>query len=1135
MTAVLFCAVGTASAFSQATSGDLVGTVKDTSGAVVPGAKITVTSESTGVTTSVPAGTSGEFRVSNLLPAQYDIKVQAPGFQPYDLKGLTVDLNVTATANVTLSIGASQTVEVIADAGAVLDTTSTNLSQTFSDRELSALPTASVGFGVLNAALLSPGVASSGGIGIGEGPSVGGQRPRNNNFTIEGIDNNDKSVTGPLVYIPNDSVGSFTLITNQFSPEFGHSSGGQFNVAVASGSNHFHGKLWEFVENRDLDAGSGTAGTKPALRPRYDFNRYGGQLGGPIFRDKLFFFGSFERQTTGQNLNSVLCSPTSAGLTALSSVASNYGFSATNLAQYLKYTPTANVTGPNSTGIDANDDAACGNQSAGPQYLTVTNAASTASTNIALGNYVSNPANYTNFDALTTGVDYSISSRDNIRVRYLYNTSGSIDASPALPIFYGVTPNRYHLASISEFHTFTANLTNEFRLGFNRYANNVPIGNFVFPGLDQFPNLVFGDQGQLQYGPDPNGPQSTIQNLYQATNNVSYVKGKHTIKIGFDGRKYISPQNFTQRSRGDYEYSVLNLYLQDIAPDSVGERSTGNTVYYGDQTALYGYGNDTWRVTPTVTLNIGLRYEFTSVPYSERLQSLNILASIPGVISFSTPKPQYKNFAPRFGINWAPDSKTSVRAGFGVAYDVLFDNLGILSKPPQYGSTNDVGVGSAPAANSPNFLKNGGLPAGSGSGLSTFSTVSAQQAATSGYVPNQILPYAESYTLTVQRTIGSAYTAEIGYVGTRGIHLATQIQQNVQSPVTATNQLTTSLTGPTVVPTSTTANTLSQLTALPYIIPAYTANGNNLSSKITAYQPYSQSNYNGLVANLQRRFQQGLQMNLSYTWSKTMDDATAEVFSTSLTPRRQQNSQCISCDYSRSALDRTHRITLEAVYDLPFFKNSHNFLLKNLVGNWEVAPIYTYESPEYATVLSGAVTTPKGLSGLFVSSQANLNRDSSTYIGRTIINPNGVPGTGSAVTPQFSSTLAGNCPTGVTECRANLVGYVAVNPNAYYIQAGQGTLPNSSRNTMPTRPTDNFDLSAAKRLTFFDHYNFEFGAQAFNVLNHAEYTPGSVDTIGASGDVTVNYQTVTSSFFNKPQLAFGNNARVLQLSGKFVF
>jgi hypothetical protein len=1118
--------------FAQTTSGDLVGTVRDPSGAVIPNATVTVTNEATGVAVSLKSGDSGEFRASNLLPGKYDLAVSSSGFQPYTLHGVTVELNKASTTNVTLSVGANTTVEVAAEAGVALDTTTTNLTQTFSNTELTDLPSTSsggsTGFGVLNASLLSPGVASSGGIGIGIGPSVGGQRPRNNNFTVEGIDNNNKAITGPLIYIPNDTVENFTLITNQFSPEFGHSSGGQFNVNVLSGTNKFHGRVYEYFQNRNLNAESGTQGGKPAINPRYDNNRYGGQIGGPILHDKLFFFGGYERNSIGQNPAIFSCVPTAAGLNTLKALGATYGLNANNLAQYLKYTPAATITGPGGSAIDASADQSCGNSTTGGQFLTVNSATSAATTNIPLGNYQSTASTPSNFDVLTTSMDYTISSKDSFRGRYLYNRLKDTDTAVftiPFPVFFTPQPFKYHLVALSEYHTFSTNLTNEFRVGFNRYENEVTSGNFTYPGLDQFPNLTFNDQGAVNLGPDPNAPQFTIQNLYQVTDNINYVKGKHTISIGFDGRKYISPQGFTQRARGDYQWNNLSEFLHDLAPTAFGERSTGNLTYYGDQTALYGYVNDTWRVSPKVTFNGGLRYEFTSVPVGERAQALNSAASVPGLITFAQPKPAYKSFAPRIGINWAPDDKTSVRAGFGIAYDVLFDNLGTLSFPPQYSGTNDVGSPGNPAPGSPNFLANGGLPPGKGGILvfpNTPAGLAAQRAATAAFIPDQVVPYAETYTLTIQRTFAKNYTAEIGYVGTRGIHLPTQDQINVQPRVTAANQLPTLLSGSTTVIAPAGANTLAKLNALSNFTPAFLAAG--FTTKITSYQPYSSSSYNALVANVTRRFTNGLQTNLSYTWSKTMDDATAEVFSTTLTPRRPQNSQNVSADYSRSALDRTHRISLEAVYDLQLYKHSNSFLKKNIVGNWMISPIYTYESPEYATALSDTT--------------GNLNGDS-TAIFRTIINPNGVKGTPSTVNAQRATNLNGLCAAGTanTTCTANIVGYVAANPNAYYIQAGAGTLPNASRNTLPTSPINNWDLAAYKRITFRERYSFEFGAQAYNVLNHAQYTPGTVGNINQTSNTTsvINFQKVDNAFFGQPGKVFQNNGRTMQLSGKLFF
>lgn len=1155
---VLLCAVGIG--FGQATSGNLVGTVKDTTGAVIPNANVVAVNEDTGASYSAKTDASGNLSIPNLPYGNYDVTASAAGFSNQTLKAFRIDVNKSSTLNLVMSVSTTQTVEVSSVAAVALDTTSTNLTQTFQTQELANLPSATVGLGVLNVSLLSPGVASSGGIGIGVGPSVGGQRPRNNNFTIEGIDNNDKGVTGPLVYIPNDAVGEFSIITNQFSPEFGHSSGGQFNTNVISGTNTFHGALYEYFQNRNLNAENLPAG-QHRPNPRYDFNRYGGQVGGPILKDRLFFFVNYERQTTGQSLTNYLCTPTAAGISQLQSIASAANLNTNNLAQYVKYTP------PAPSQIDASVDAACFNQASGPQTIAIfsgtTKSAGPYPDNalgaiygsgtrydIPAGNYLVSAPTFINFNALTTNGDYTISSKDSLRVTYLHNSNTQQDTAAALPAFYQPLPLKYHLVAISEFHTFTPTLTNETRLGFTRFTQVYSAGDYKFPGLDSFPNIYIYDQNGLDYGPDDNAPQSTVQNLYQFTDNISWTKGHHTFKIGFDGRKFIAPQTFTQRVRGDYEWDYLTEYLHDVAPTAFGERSQGNFIYYGDQTALYGYANDTWRVSPSVTLNYGLRYEFTSVPVGERAQSLNSAASVPGLINFSAPQPQYKNFDPRVGIDWAPDEKTSVRLGFGMAQDVLFDNLGLLSFPPQYSSTNDVGAAPSPNPGDPNFLSKGGLPAGTGTlavfckdgtgpgtGVPCVTDLAAQRAATSAYMPNQIVPYAETWSVGVQRVFASNYTAEVRYVGTRGIHLPTQIQLNVQPRVNASNQLFTSLgsSGIVIDPTTNTAttttsadaNTLANIEAGSNILPAYSAH--DFTSKITSYQPYSGSNYNGLQANLTRRFQNGFLLNASYTWSKTMDDATAEVFSTVLTPRRPQNSQDVNADYSRSALDRTHRLTIAAIYDLPYFKHS-NWFEKNLIGNWRITPTYTYESPEYATALSGV--------------NSNLNGDS-TGIDRPIVNPNGQKGTGSGVIPVFSSnpTLVASCQTdppttpAPTQCDGNLVGYVASNPNAQYIQAGAGTLPNASRNTLAIRPIDNIDLAVSKRINITERMGVEFQAQAFNVLNHPQYTAGTISTVDQTSTQTLStqFQSVSKSAFNHPELLFTPNARNLQLAAKFTF
>ena len=214
---------------AQSVSGELVGTVFDATGATVPGAAVVATHVSTGVQTTTSSSSAGTYRFPNLPVGAYDLKVTAKGFSVSEMKNVQVTLSVEATANVTLQIGESKTVVEVVGAASTIDTTTAQVQSTFDAKEMADLPTMSSGSGVLNLALYTSGVSTSGAIGIGSGPSVGGQRPRNNNFMVEGIDNNSKSVTGPMAGIPNDAVAEFSILQNQFGAEFGHSSGGQFN------------------------------------------------------------------------------------------------------------------------------------------------------------------------------------------------------------------------------------------------------------------------------------------------------------------------------------------------------------------------------------------------------------------------------------------------------------------------------------------------------------------------------------------------------------------------------------------------------------------------------------------------------------------------------------------------------------------------------------------------------------------------------------------------------------------------------------------------------------------------------------------------------------------------------------------
>ncbi len=675
-------------------------------------------------------------------------------------------------------------------------------------------------------------------------------------------------------------------------------------------------------------------------------------------------------------------------------------------------------------------------------------------------------------------------------------------------------PSRYDLGSFAEYHTFSPQVTNEIRLAYQRSNSSDPVGSQTFPGLSAFPNLQFNDLG-LQVGPNPNFPQSGVNNLYQASDSITWVKGNHTIKFGTEFRDYISPQFFVQRVRGDYEYTTVANYLLDEIPDYFAARSFGGSTYYGNQLATYTYLQDTWRMRPNLTVDLGVRYEYTTVPRSMQAQKLNSVASVPGLISFNAPGADPYGVGPRVGVAWTPgkSGNTVFRAGFGIAYDVIFDNIGLNTVPPEFYTTETLQTGLTGTG----FLANGGITTPPASGLSPAQA----RANTSSFIPNQLLPYSINYTFDVQHVFATNYTLDVRYVGDKGVHLILQEQLNRVSPITPTQDIPTYMSVPSAATLASLPLTVGALRAIGNGIPAYANAG--FSNPITAYEPMGYSEYNGLQAQLTRRFAHGLQFQAAYTWSHAIDNSTAEVASTYLTPRRAQDFLNISAEKASSALDHRQRATLALLYDAPWFKGSGNWLVKNVVGNWEIAPIYTYETPEYYTVQSGV--------------DSNLNGDA---IDRTIINTGGSAGIGSAVVG-YTATGAQVQPTAAASAVNSVVAWVAVNPNARYIQAGPGAYPNAGRNTEATRPINNIDLSLIKHFTFRERFRIDFEGQAFNIFNHPQFTPTAVDNavsvntynVGTSHYVQATSSNINSGLFNNPSFAFSSNPRVLQVVARF--
>jgi hypothetical protein len=429
-----------------------------------------------------------------------------------------------------------------------------------------------------------------------------------------------------------------------------------------------------------------------------------------------------------------------------------------------------------------------------------------------------------------------------------------------------------------------------------------------------------------------------------------------------------------------------------------------------------------------------------------------------------------------------------------MAYDQTYHNLAINSLPPQYSTTIEA---HAEMPNKPAFLENGGIP---GTAMPVTSPASAR-ALTGYFIPDQQRPYAIQWNLGAQRVLMNEYTVEVRYLGTRGVHLPLQTQLNREAGVPTGNPgLPVFLTRPSEAELNSLTTTLDSLKAV------NTMAQYGFTRTITSYVPRGNSSYNGLATQLSRRYANGLQFLIAHTWSHNIDDSTAVVASTLLTPRRPQDFFNLSAERADSMLDHRHRLTASWLYDPKGCKASW---CSALTRDWTIGGTWMAETGTWGTVRSGV--------------DSNLNGDS--LADRAFINPNGDPGRSSAVTALVN-------PAGKT------VGYLAKDPGAMYIQAEKGVAPNGGRNTLRLPGIMNVDLSVSRKIRLGERSRLQVRAEAYNAFNHAQFVPGFTSSVDVRPRVTTGSHTILwtgHDMFNRPDLAFESNSRQLQLVVRLEF
>lgn len=1123
----------------QGTTGALRGQVLDPSGSVVPEAEITVTNQETGVTVKTTSSSAGTYNLPSLIPGLYKISIEAKGFKSYVQKDVNVLANQQNEANARLEVGGTSEVVEVSSGEVTVQTTTSTINNTFDTKDVD-LPNAggTLNGSPLNLAVLAPNVIATPGGTQGIGGSVGGTRPRDNNFAVDGVDDNNLGVTGNNSTVIPDAVAEFNLTTNQFSAEYGHSAGGQFSLVTKTGTNEWHGSGEWYNQNRNynsldnLTKSAIDSGTIPG-QPAFDNNRFGGTIGGPIIKSKLFIFGAYEYTVlNGAGTPTPLIEPTAGGLAALESMAVDSQVSA-----LLKNFPTAPV--------------------ADLAPITVNGQS------IPVGNLIITSPLYQREHDAQVNADYTWRNHQ-FGARFLFNQASFLfPVNATIPQFNQNEPYHNRKIALTDVWTLSSNKVNDLRVQYSFFYQA-----FLNPCSDCPPDVTIYDLGNNTIGPADNQYQK--QSSYQILDTFSWTLGKHNVKFGAQYNHFIYPQFFLSRSNGDYWYSSTQEFINDLLPSQPGRtlRGAGDGSFLGTQSAFFFFAQDDFKVTPRLTLNLGLRYEYWTNPVGSETQTLNAISNVPGVITFGNPTTDKNNIAPRIGFAYDPfgTGKTSIRGGFGIAYDVKFQNFASITLPPQLQSELDpatacTALNPVPAwcanPNGAGFLANGGLP----QAYLPPTDQAAARGLTTSYIDDTVMPKILTWSLGVQHEVARNSTVEVRYLGTRGVELPVQFRRNYESYFDAggtplptylnASQIPTTFSGST--PTDATFNNFACWT-VPYNCAPDPNFSNNtylqygFGGFVTSDPPYGTSSYHAGSVNYTQHSIRGLTLNANYTYSHTIDNSTNEFFTSLLNPRRAQDTTRINEDKGNSDLDVRHKFALSLNYQVPNI-NSDNRFLKALANGFQVGSVFLLQTGQPVTIQSGI--------------DANGNGD--TAGDRVVFNPAGVGNTGSdvyavcaATAGTSSGTAVGNTyiggvgiasnPDPTNGCAANplntfgfdpAIGYTPVNPKAKYVVAGPGARSTLGRNSFFSPGFNTLNLSVAKRIQFSERMYLQARADVFNVLNHPSYALSNGNIFNAAGTTTATttqgYALPTDPNFLQPSAFFSGGIRTMTLSLKLVF
>ena len=1114
--------------WAQKDTGNIVGTVRDSSGAMVPRASVTITDVDRGTSFSTSSNASGEYVSSPLKIGRYRVKVEKQGFKTVVVGPVQLNVQERPSVNVTLQVGQVQQEVTVTSLGPQLQTETSDLGQVVTGQRIETLPLngrnyaqlAQLGAGVVPA---EPGSREEKSFGF----SSNGARALQNNFLLDGVDNNSNlgdllNETTYVIQPSVDAIGEFKVQTNAYSAEFGRGNGAIMNAVIKSGTNQFHGDVYEFVRNEKFDA---TNAFDEFGKQPYKQNQFGATLGGPIIKNRTFFFGDYEglrvRQATP--ILNVIPTPQMRGgnftdnLTSIPAMAvdPNTGLSTNQPALDCSGNPTffGEIFNTRLTQVsNLNPDGFCGVPISSGGQLNIFSGGlidplaarlsafyPAPNTNRSGSNFLVDPARKETRNNFDIRVDHKVSAKDDAFARFSYENQPSVIPAPFNNLldgggfFDGIEDNSYRSLALSETHVFSPTLVNEFRAGYNRinahrfqlnFDKNIagdPSFGINYPGIPfnsingGLPEIDFGD-GTVTIGSSTFLPSVEIQNSYVFTDNLTWVHGRHSLKVGTEIRR----EQFTlfqpAASRG-------NLGFGSDFTDNPAAPSTGGSAFasfllgipdFGEITSMHNvdyhrpiyafYVQDDFRVTPRLTLNLGLRYElFTTikeghdqqatfdfaqqgllVPKGQTMELTPTLAqSIPIIRTGSRGliNPDLNNFAPRIGLAYQITDKLVLRTGYGIFYggqeNGPYSNPSPGFNPPFFSIQSfnvNCGLASANPApgqtdcSIPNFnVLSQGFPATSLSDPNTPLLFSVD--------PNLRTPYNQQWHLGLQYQLPAQTLLDVSYAGSRGLKLFAFYNGNQAVP---TPDQTADLLPRRPVHTCNT-------TLLPNCDPSV------FDTTINTFRSNAFSNYNSLQARLQKRLTRGLQFEASYTYSHALDDASSANLGSFATGdfRDQRFPQM---EYGNADFDIRHRFVLSYMYELPFgkgktFAGNASGLLNQIIGGWQVAGITSASTGNYFTPTDIATDLSNSDGGGDVASSARPNR---------IGDPN--------AKPCIPGTLFNTC--------------------AFATNTVLGTFGNAGRNIIRGPGFQNWDLSLFKTFPLNERERFEFRAEFFNVWNH---------------------------------------------------